>query len=304
MSDRINVIRAPRDSEHAYLAISRALTQDRRLSFEARGVLAYLLSKPSDWIVRIQDLQKEGGCGRDRIYRILKELREAGYLHRDQERQPNGLFIWGPYRVYEQPFTDKADMVAQQQDAAQPFTENTEVEPYTPLPYTVKPYTDNPHVYIEESSTDQRVLQKRERAAPAPAPIAKYTELTGIKPAKFTADMIAEQVTDTNRWERTIKDWLASGFKPANVKGMLDWYHGKGRHQNNGATNRVAPTVGMSSRPPAPADAQPAQQTAAKMQALTYTRLWGRMDFTMTLRIGGDNLRKTRDINSSNHAIM
>jgi hypothetical protein len=245
MSDRINVIRAPRDSEHAYLAISRALTQDRRLSFEARGVLAYLLSKPSDWIVRIQDLQKEGGCGRDRIYRILKELRDAGYLHRDQERQPNGLFIWGPYRVYEQPFTDKADMVAQQQDASQPFTENTEVEPYTPLPYTVKPYTDNTHAYIEESSTDQRVLQKRERGGETPPPahpaIALYTQLTSIRPAKFSADMIADQVTDINRWERAIKDWLTSGFKPANVKGMLDWYHGKGRHQSNGSNGTRPP---------------------------------------------------------------
>jgi hypothetical protein len=81
--------------------------------------------------------------------------------------------------------------------------------------------------------------------------------------------MIAEQVTDLARWEREIKNWLASGHKPANVKGMLDWYHGKGRHQgNNNATNRIAPTVGMNSRPAAPADAQPAQQTAAKMQAL------------------------------------
>ena len=110
--------------------------------------------------------------------------------------------------------------------------------------------------------------KKREGATPAPA-LDIYAQLTGIRPAQYAATMIAEQVTDTNRWERTIKDWLASGFKPANVKGMLDWYHGKGRHQNNSnATNRVAPTVGMNSRPPAPADAQPAHQTAAGMQAL------------------------------------
>ena len=157
-------------------------------------------------------------------------------------------------------------MVAQQQDAAQPFTENTEVEPYTPLPYTVKPYTDNPHVYIEESSTDQRVLQKREGAPPTHPAIALYTKLTGLRPAKFADEKIRAEVTDLKKWEKAIKDWLASGYKGINVKGMLEWYNGTGRHQNNNnATNRVAPTVGMNSRPPAPADAQPAHQTAAGM---------------------------------------
>jgi predicted transcriptional regulator len=262
MSDRINVIRAPRDSEHAYLAISRALTQDRRLSFEARGVLAYLLSKPSDWVVRIPDLQKEGNCGRDRIYRILKELRDAGYLHRDQEHQPNGAFAWGPYRVYEQPFTDKADMVAQHQEATQPFTENTDtVKPDTAntemvkrgkrhqeatQPFTPLPYTENTDTYIIESNTDQRILQKRERETPAPAvyqnpAVVSYTNLTGRTPNRTSAEMIASQVKDTAKWEAEIGRWLASDFKPGNVVGMLDWYHGKGKHQTARAI--VAPHV-------------------------------------------------------------
>lgn len=292
MSDRINVIRAPRDSEHTYFAISRALTQDKRLSFEARGVLAYLLSKPSDWIVRIQDLQKEGGCGRDRIYRILKELRDAGYLHRDQEHQPNGAFVWGPYRVYEQPFTDKADMVAQHQEATQPFTEkpytvkpdtaNTEMakhgkqhqeatQPFTPLPYT-----ENTHIYKEES-----IKEKRERATPAPAvyqtpAVVSYTNLTGRTPNRTSAEMIAEQVKDVVRWEREVTRWLASDFKPGNVVGMLDWYHGKGKHQQNGAAERVSPTVGLPARPPVPADTKPPQEVAARMKELIAQQRGGK----------------------------
>lgn len=91
----------------------------------------------------------------------------------------------------------------------------------------------------------------REGATPAPA-LDIYAQLTGIRPAQYAATMIAEQVTDTNRWERTIKDWLASGFKPANVKGMLDWYHGKGRHQNNGATNRAPADLPLTHASPQP----------------------------------------------------
>jgi len=104
---------------------------------------------------------------------------------------------------------------------------------------------------------------------PAHPALALYSQLTNITPATFTAEMLAEQVTDLGKWEKAIKEWLSSGFKPANVKGMLDWYHGKGRHQSNGKPpERVAPTVGMQPRPPAPADVKPPQEVAAQMKAL------------------------------------
>ncbi len=87
-------------------------------------------------------------------------------------------------------------------------------------------------------SSIHRLPETTNREGDTPA-LELYAQLTGTRPAKFAADMIASQVTDIPRWERAIKDWLASGFKPANVKGMLDWYHGKGRHQgNNSPANR------------------------------------------------------------------
>lgn len=73
----------------------------------------------------------------------------------------------------------------------------------------------------------------RESQADPPTPaIEIYIRLTERKPTKIEAEMIAEQVTDLARWEREIKNWITSGYKAANVKGMLDWYHGRGRHQN------------------------------------------------------------------------
>jgi len=76
------IIRTPKDGSSPYVATSRAAAQDERLSFEARGLLWYLLSKPSDWKVVIGDLMKAGHCGRNRVYRILRELQTAGYLMR------------------------------------------------------------------------------------------------------------------------------------------------------------------------------------------------------------------------------
>ena len=75
------IIRSPRNAEHPYFSSARAAAQDENISYEAGGLLWYLLSKPDDWEVRIPDLQKNG-AGRDKVYSMLKELKENGYITR------------------------------------------------------------------------------------------------------------------------------------------------------------------------------------------------------------------------------
>jgi len=77
-----------------YAMIRNEVLTDKRLSWEARGVLAYLLSKPNHWIVRNADLLAAGNAGRKKMRRILQELKDAGYMHRERERQPDGTFAW------------------------------------------------------------------------------------------------------------------------------------------------------------------------------------------------------------------
>lgn len=71
----------------------------------------------------------------------------------------------------------------------------------------------------------------RENPVPTLPAVDVYTRITGRQPIEVDLEFI-RQVTDLAKWEREIKNWLASGYKAANVKGMLDWYHGQGRHQN------------------------------------------------------------------------
>ena len=51
--------------------------EDSRLSYRALGMLAYLLSKPEDWVIREAELAKAHGCGRDAVYSRLMSLRLA-----------------------------------------------------------------------------------------------------------------------------------------------------------------------------------------------------------------------------------
>src|SRR5689334_19714356 len=71
-----------------YFALRIKTAQDDNLSFEARGMLVYLLSKPPDWIVQPKNLEQR--CGRNQVYRILRELIKAGYIQRIIVRDPKG----------------------------------------------------------------------------------------------------------------------------------------------------------------------------------------------------------------------
>lgn len=115
-----------------YFSMARSSAQDSNLSWEARGMLAYFLSKPDDWQVRVADLQQK--CGRDKAKAILVELEEARYIRveRGQHNPETGEFATNIYFVYETPFTEN--------------------------PLTVEPLTVNPPLTYnrEEQSTENR----------------------------------------------------------------------------------------------------------------------------------------------------
>ena len=88
-----------------YAVIDRRPLEDERLSWAARGVMGYLLAKPDDWALRIEDLRRRGDLGRDALYRILKELQRYGYLERRTLRDAKGRIAQTEYVVYEVPRT-------------------------------------------------------------------------------------------------------------------------------------------------------------------------------------------------------
>jgi hypothetical protein len=77
-----------------YVVIDKTGLEDDRLSFTATGILAYLLSKPDDWMISYRDLIRRKTDGRDRVLHGLKELQDAGYFTRERRRGSDGRFAW------------------------------------------------------------------------------------------------------------------------------------------------------------------------------------------------------------------
>lgn len=63
-----------------------------RLSLKAKGLFAYLFSKPDGWQFSYDRIRKESKEGRDAILAGLTELEAMGYL--DRERLSNGRMIY------------------------------------------------------------------------------------------------------------------------------------------------------------------------------------------------------------------
>jgi hypothetical protein len=88
--------------ERNFTVLDNHLLTEKQLSWEARGLLCYLLSKPDDWQVRLYDLVRRGPAGEHKIRRILRELEDAGHLRRRRFRRSDGRFEWITM-VYERP---------------------------------------------------------------------------------------------------------------------------------------------------------------------------------------------------------
>ena len=128
------IIRARR--RHRFVILDQRAVEDSRLSWAARGLLAYLLSRPDDWRVLINDLRKRGDQGRDGIYKLLRELREAGYVRFQRSRDAQDRIRGGTYLVQEIPGSPHPDLP----DTAEPDTaEPDTAEPDTAAPDPVKP---------------------------------------------------------------------------------------------------------------------------------------------------------------------
>jgi len=96
----INYIKKSRGKEYA--SIPNSLSFDNTLTYEARGLLLYLLAKPTTWICSNADLMKQSPAGRHKVQRILKELENANYITRKKKKNSEGMFYYETW-IYDYP---------------------------------------------------------------------------------------------------------------------------------------------------------------------------------------------------------
>ncbi len=90
------------DKKSDYTVVDNAFIKDSQLSFKAKGILLYLLSRPDGWEVYESDIAKQSSDGIRAVRSGIHELMEAGYISRQQKRDAKNRFAGYEYVVHEQ----------------------------------------------------------------------------------------------------------------------------------------------------------------------------------------------------------
>lgn len=135
------LVRVVKNRENPYVMLNKTGLNDPNLSYKAKGILAYLMSKPDDWKVIVADLANHSTDGEFAVRSGLKELIDNGYANFQRERDPETMvYTEGSYNVYESP-----DL-------------NPRWEPHRRNPHVDNPHVDNHALLIndvtEESCTN------------------------------------------------------------------------------------------------------------------------------------------------------
>ena len=78
MEDKSSKVIRIKKHEKNFVILDKGFLEDENLSFKAKGILTYLLSKPDNWEVSVSHLVEVSKEGKTAIYSALKELEEAG----------------------------------------------------------------------------------------------------------------------------------------------------------------------------------------------------------------------------------
>jgi hypothetical protein len=163
-----------------YSQLGNAMIRDGRLSWEARAVLAFILSFPSDWEFSLAWFCRETNTGRDKARRVVRELEAAGYCARERNRKPDGTLGAFAYVFTDEPSDIQVDRAPATEKASvvhvdEPAPENTTVgSPVTGQPALAKASVDKERDLTNKITKDRSPEKREDDFGPRPAVTARF----------------------------------------------------------------------------------------------------------------------------------
>ncbi len=144
------IVRVATNRDHPYVMLDKRLTEDPSLSWKAKGLMAYMLSRPDGWQIRVTDLVRRSDDGEYAVKSGLRELEQRGYLIRKRRHDAaTGRFLGVTLTVYEESVPSSsagAHAECAPATAPPPYDPPQTQAPRTELPRTGYPQVDDPQV--------------------------------------------------------------------------------------------------------------------------------------------------------------
>ena len=254
-----------------FTAIPNETLRDKRLSIEARGILAFLLTHSNTFEISFEFLQNELSIGRDKLKNTIRELKVNGYLSITPKHNHKGNFngqewfvfaesqsqnfLETPYRVTENP-SDGKPVRRENRQTENPSdnikiksSQNKNIEKQESLSLPKRKLSVDEaveilesEVEIEENSSPTRAIEIFREVFPL-----HYLDGRNLEDFAIRLPEIEESV-----WRQNLLDWRLSGWQPGNISGIIKRYERelkewlkvkqKGEKQNAGSDSNNGKT--------------------------------------------------------------
>lgn len=153
----MGIIRVAKNSN--YVVMNRTALNDNRLSWKAKGIMAYMLSMPDDWVFYMEELMTHSTDGKASFRAGFNELKTCGYIERKPIREGQRIKEWETI-VHEVPINS---LLTDFQEVEKQEVENQEVG-FQEVENRTLLSTDNNQVLNKPNTDNNQVLTEREES--------------------------------------------------------------------------------------------------------------------------------------------
>ncbi|PGZ95840.1 DnaD domain protein [Bacillus wiedmannii] len=238
-----------------YSVVNNTGLRDERLSWKAKGILAYILTLPDDWVFYREELATHAKDGLDSLRSGMKELKEYGYLQRLPIRNDKNKIVSWETVIHEVPqvepladFPPVEELPVEKPPVGNPELLNTNI-PSTNKLNTNIPNTNHHHDDKDESKSHVLVDEEfkisynflREKGIPlseiAITELGEFCDLFGRELILHaTNKAIDENAPKWNYVKAILKNWQKQKVKTLDDVAALDAQFELSKNKKKSAT--------------------------------------------------------------------
>ncbi|MCU5582870.1 DnaD domain protein [Bacillus toyonensis] len=220
-----------------YTTINNTGLRDERLSWKAKGILAYILSLPDDWVFYMEEISTHAKDGIDSLRVGVKELKKFGYVRRFPVKNEKGKITNWETIIYEVPQVENPHMEKPQVEV--PFMENPT------LLSTKELSTNKQNTDIQSSSSSSSIFSFYENNfgilnSFIAESISQWVNDTSEELVQASMERALKQQKKWNYAEGILKQWVNKNIRTlADVNAAEIEFKNKGiKGEKNNASNQ------------------------------------------------------------------
>ncbi|HDX9652497.1 DnaD domain-containing protein [Bacillus wiedmannii] len=236
----MGIFRVKKDNN--YSVINNTGLKDKRLSWKAKGILAYILTLPDDWVFYREELSQHAKDGINSLRAGMQELKEYGYIKRFPIKDAKNKIVRWETIIYEIPLDDFPPV--ENPPVGNPVAGNLPVENRnllnTDIQSTKELNTDIPNTYYHHDNQDKSLSQRlmdedfkiaysyllKNGISLSKTAIAELSEFCGVLGSELILEAVNRSLDENvPKWRYVrgiLKKWETKKVKTRNDVAVLD----------------------------------------------------------------------------------